>query len=102
MMLGCSRSVESGSRTADDLRPFSGILLDQLGELLGRAARRLVADLREAVAEALRGNRLVDAGIELVDDRPRHSGRGDDPTPGRRLVAGNAGLRDRGQVGKAR
>src|SRR5262245_53433276 len=54
MMLGLSRSVEPSARAANHLRPFFGILLDQFGKLLGRAARRLIADLREAVAEGLR------------------------------------------------
>src|SRR5215471_20041819 len=88
--------------SAAQLAPFGGIRADQFGELFRRAARRLVADHGEAVLERLRCDRLVDRGVEPVDDRPRHAGGRDDAAPGRRRVTGDAGFRDRRQVRKAR
>src|SRR5262249_24809719 len=72
--------IEPCARAPDPLAPLGGVRPDQLGELLGRAARRLVADHGEAVREGLGLDRLVDAGVELVDDRPRHAGGRDDAT----------------------
>ncbi len=43
---------------------------------------------------AARLDRPVDRGVELVDDRLRHAGRRDDAGPGRRRIAGHAGLGD--------
>src|SRR5512144_1897217 len=86
LQAGARGSVEPGPRPPDDLRPFGGIELDEFGELFRRAARRLVADHREAVPERLRFDGAVDRGVELVDDRPRYAGRRDHAAPGRRRI----------------
>src|SRR2546426_11110557 len=70
-------------------------------ELLGGAARRLVPDLAEPRLEHRGDDRLVDRGIQLVDDGPRHSRRSDHAAPGARVVARDSRLRDRRQVRKA-
>src|SRR5512132_3253774 len=59
------RLVDLGPRAADHLRPARRIAADGLGELLGRAAGRLIADLREALLEDGRADRLIHRCVEL-------------------------------------
>ena len=55
----------------------------------------------KALLEGRRLDRAVDRRVELVEDRPRNAGGPDHAAPGRRRVAGHAGLRDGRQIGKA-
>src|SRR5579863_4609649 len=82
-----TKSLELNPGALDHLAPFLGIRRDQCGERVGRAACRLFADGGEARLELSRLDRLIDRGIELVDDRFRHAGGRDDAGPGRRRIA---------------
>src|SRR6266849_7865770 len=95
-------SIDLGPGALHDFGPLRRIPADHLRELLRSSARRLVADLAEPRLEHGRDDRLVDRGIQLVDDGPRHSRRSDHSAPGRRVVARDSRLRDRRQVRKAR
>src|SRR5713101_1922373 len=95
-------SIDLGPGALHDFGPLRRIPADHFRELLGSASRRLVPDLAEPRLEHGRDDRLVDRGIQLVDDGPRHSRRSDHAAPGRRVVAWDSRLRDRRQVRKTR
>src|SRR5207245_5811919 len=95
-------STDLGPGSLHDFGPLRLILAYHYRKLLGGAARRLVPDLDEPRLEHGGDDRLVDPGIQLVDDGPRHSRRSDHAAPGTRLVARDSRLRDRRQVRKAR
>src|SRR5467141_1179457 len=95
-------SIDLGPGALHDFGPFRRVPAYHFRELLGRAARRLVPDLAEPRLEHWRDDRLVDRGIQLVDDGSRHSRRSDHAAPGRRVVARDSRLGDRRQVRKTR
>src|SRR6267143_5968205 len=95
-------SIDLGPGALHDFGPLRRIPAYHFRELLGGAARRLVPDLAEPRLEHGRDDRLVDRGIQLVDDRPRHSRRSDHAAPGARVVTRDSRFRDRWQVRKAR
>src|SRR6267143_5653057 len=95
-------SIDLGPGALHDFGPLRRIPADHFRELLGSAARRLVPDFAEPRLKHGRDDRLVDRGIQLVDNGPRHSRGSDHAAPGARVVARDSRLGDRRQVWKAR
>src|SRR3989442_15947346 len=95
-------SIDLGPEALHDFGPLRRVPAYHFRELLGSAARRLVPDLAEPRLERRRTDRLVDRGIQLVDDGPRHP-RGSDPAaPGGGVLARDSRLGDRRQRRKTR
>ncbi len=94
--------LDLGSGPLDHVGPFFGFDADHFGELLGRAAGRLVADLSEALLEGRRGHCLVDGGVQRHQHVTRDAGGSDHTAPGRSGIARHARLRHRRQFGERR
>src|SRR5712691_662387 len=77
-------SIDLRPGTLHDLGPFGRVLAYRLRIVLGRAAGQLVADLAEPRLEHRRDDRLVDGGVEPVDNGPGHPRRSDHAAPGAR------------------
>src|ERR1700704_6676899 len=90
-------SIDLGPGAFHDFGPLRRIPAYHLRELLGGPARRLVADLAEPRLEHGRDDRLVDRGIQLVDDGSRHSRGSDHAAPSGCVVTRNSRLRYRRQ-----
>src|SRR5690242_273492 len=95
-----SALVDLRPRALHHFTPARRIAADRVGEFLGRAAGGLIADDSEALPEHRRADRFDHCRIQPVQHRARNSRGRDDPRPGPRLVAEDARLRDRRQLGK--
>src|SRR4029453_2457366 len=73
---------------ADDLRPFLGIVDDELAEISGRARKYLRAQIVEPGLVFGIGQPGIDRTVELVDDVRRRAPRRADALPADALVAG--------------
>src|SRR5450759_2057162 len=82
----------------DHLGPLRGFGADQLAETLRLAADRLVAIGNHAAAHIGSADRLVELGIEPLDDLSGRPGRDQHAIPRRHVIAGHARLGDRRQV----
>src|SRR5216684_2995099 len=90
-------SLRLQSRRLHHLRPFLDVLA-QIGVELGRRHdERNRALLVPGFLHVGAADRLVDLGVELIDDRLRRAGRRHDAEPDRRFVARHAGLGDGGR-----
>src|SRR6202048_3288929 len=74
--------------------PFFDIGMHQSREFVRAVAGRLQALFGEEFFDFGGLQWIHDGLVELVDDRPRRVGRGEDAVPARHFVIGHAGLRD--------
>src|SRR3954451_21965560 len=80
-------SIRCNASVLDDLRPFSGLAFNELGEICRRARKDVAAEIGQTCSH----DRLVERGIDLlvqsVDDRRRRTSGCDDAVPTARFVA---------------
>src|SRR6266567_9067617 len=98
---GNRRLVGLEPRGLHDRAPFSIVRRHDLREFVGRSNRRVHAYLGELLRDVGRGERLVDATIELVDDRPGRLRRREEPEPAARLHSFQAELVERRYFGES-
>src|SRR5438477_1448938 len=87
-------------RVADHLPPFLEIVLDELGELLGRAGVRHQALARELLAHLGQRDDRADLRVVFRDEVGGYSRRAPRADPQVHVVAGHAPLVQRGNVRK--
>src|SRR2546423_5441920 len=87
-------------RVADHLTPLLEIVLDELGELLGRAGIRHQSLARELLAHLLQRDDRADLRVVFRDEVRGHSRGGPHADPQVHVIAGHALLMQRGNVGK--
>jgi len=81
-------------------RPLYGFGRDEAAELVRAHRQRFGALALETLLRLRRGDDRGQLLVQPIDDRPRRAGGHDDFPPIGHFVAGDAGLRDRRQVGK--
>src|SRR5579884_1327140 len=84
---GDCASIRLDPRERHHLRPLRGLGGDEFLEVLGRAGEHVAAEIGEALARRLVGERSVDLFVERLDHRPWRPFRGDDAVPAVGLVA---------------
>src|SRR5688572_1840619 len=92
--------VDLDAGLLDDLAPARHLVLEDLGEARGRAARRLEPVGLQALLHLRALDHLTDLAVQALDDFARQALRPDQAVPVRHLVARIAGLRHRRQIGR--
>src|SRR6266699_2944051 len=97
-----SRLLRLDAGVSDHLAPLVQLDLDEVPELLGRAGKRLEADVAEFRFDVRIIDDLAQLLIELRHDRRRRMGWRDDPSPRIHVEAGYPGLVQCRQLRKQR
>src|SRR5690606_21531193 len=95
-----SGSVDPRARLLHRLGPLGGFLRHELPELGGRHGLRLRTQGNEALAHGRVLQDLRDIALHLVDDGPGSACRRQQAEPAGCIVAVDAGLRHRGDIGQ--
>ena len=94
----CISSIHLDVRSPGDLAPLVVLRPLKSVERVDARRRGFEADLREALPDLRRTQRLADFRVEACDDRRRRFRRGIHAPPLDRFVTGITGLRDRGKL----
>src|SRR3954469_24699510 len=95
-------SIDLRAGSADDVRPFRQLALNELRECFGRLAGRLETLGEQALPQVGAAERLLQRRAQTLEAPARRPRRREQAEPGVGLVSRHAGLGDRRQVANQR